>query len=93
MGKIGITPAAFAGHVRYARGDLVIERQVNVQPHSRYCDHPLRADRSRQGDALQVFEDDGHYGGYAEIEHHSPAAATGGPNGIVDVCRTTVTLR
>lgn len=93
MSKIGVTPAAFAGNIRYTHGDLVIDREMNVQPQSRYCDHPLGADRSGQGDALQVFEDDGHYGGYAEIEHHSPAAAVGGPNPIVDVCRTTVTLR
>jgi hypothetical protein len=92
MSKIGLRPDSFAGCVSYERDGLVIERHVDVHPESRYCDHPLGADRAEQGDVLQVFEDDGHYGGYAEIEHHSPAVRINGPKTVVDVCRTSVTL-
>ncbi|GAB3880395.1 hypothetical protein GCM10029964_034750 [Kibdelosporangium lantanae] len=90
MSKIGVQPDVFAGRVRYARAGVTVERNVTVRPDRRYCDHPLRADPSGQGDALQVFEDDGHYGGYVEIEHHSPAARYG--TAVVDVCRTVVTV-
>jgi hypothetical protein len=91
MDKFGVRPDVFAGRLRYVSDALIIERQVDVQPRRRYCDHPLGADPAGQGDALQVFEDDGHYGGYAEIEHHSPAARRSAP--VVDVCRTVITLR
>ncbi|RSM79473.1 hypothetical protein DMH04_31310 [Kibdelosporangium aridum] len=93
MGKIGVQPDVFAGWLRYTTDELTIERAVEVQPQSRYCDHPLGADPAGQGDALQVFEDDGHYGGYAELEHHSPAIRANGPKTVVDVCRTAVTVR
>jgi hypothetical protein len=90
MSKIGIRPDVVDGRLRYERDGLLIERHIDVQPQARYCDHPLGADRAEQGDVLQVFEDDGHYGGYAEIEHHSPAI---GVNGVkTDVCRTVVFL-
>lgn len=92
MSKIGIRPDVFAGRASYERDGLVIERHMDVHPESRYCDHPLGADRAGQGDVFQVFEDDGHYGGYAEIEHHSPAIRIGGAETVVDVCRTVVTL-
>jgi hypothetical protein len=90
MSKIGVPPDVFAGHVRYVRGSVVVERHVTVEPDRRYCDHPLQADPTGQGDALQVFEDDGHYGGYVEIEHHSPAARYG--SAVVDVCRTVISV-
>ncbi len=90
MAKIGIQPDVVAGPMRYVHDGLTIERAIEVHPDRRYCDHPLGADRSGQGDAVQVFEDDGHYGGYAELEHHSPAARYAEP--VLDVCRTTVSL-
>jgi hypothetical protein len=96
MSKIGIRPDVVSGRLSYEREGLIIERQMDVHPANRYCDHPLGADRAEQGDAVQVFEDDGHYGGYAEIEHHSPAIRINGPKTVVDVCRTavsTVTVR
>jgi hypothetical protein len=90
MFKIGLPPDVCAGRLRYSRpvatGVLHVERVLDVRPDRRYCDLPLHADG--QGDAIQVFDDDGHYGGYAELEHHSPAAD---PH-TVDVCRTTVRL-
>jgi hypothetical protein len=90
MSKIGVQPDVFAGRLSYQRDGVTIERHVDVQPARRYCDHPLGSDVAGQGDVLQVFEDDGHYGGYAEIEHHSPAVRYG--SSVVDVCTTMVNL-
>lgn len=94
MTKIGVPPEVFAGSLDYTRpidgGALRVERVVDVSPDQRYCDLPVGVDPGLQGDALQIFEDDGHYGGYAELEHHSPAATVGSP--VVDVCRTVVSL-
>jgi hypothetical protein len=90
MGKIGVRPDVVTGRLRYARDGLTIDRTVEVHPELRYCDHPLTVDPAGQGDAIQVFEDDGHYGGYAEIEHHSPAVRYG--SSVVDVCRTAISL-
>jgi hypothetical protein len=91
-------------YLRYADSTLVVyevrtsveiaagpaEQTVEVHPERRYCDHPLGTDPAGQGDAIQVFEDGGHYGGYAEIEHHSPAARYG--SSVLDVCRTAISL-
>lgn len=88
MMKIGIPPDVVTGKITYRNGDVEIERVADVRPDLGYCDLPPGA--TGQGDAIQVFDDDGHYGGYAELEHHSPAATLGHP--IRDVCRTTVRL-
>jgi hypothetical protein len=88
MSKIGVRPEVFAGTLSYERDGLVIERFIDVDASARYCDHPLGANRATQGDVFQVFEDDGHYGGYAEIEHHSPAIGVN--QARTDICRTVV---
>ena len=85
MFKIGLPATVFGGRLGYVRDGIVIERTVPVYPDRPYCDGPRDA---APGDVLQIFEDDGHYGGYAELEHHSPAAD---PHDV-DVCRTTVRL-
>jgi hypothetical protein len=94
MTKIGVPPDVFAGRLRYSRpvpgGVSHVERVIDVWPDRRYCDLPVGADPAAQGDAVQVFDDDGHYGGYAELEHHSPAVV--GIGRTVDVCTTTVRL-
>jgi hypothetical protein len=96
MFKIGIGPDVATGRLRYVRpvagGQLLIERVTEVSPDRVYCDLPPGG--TGQGDAVQVFDDDGHYGGYGELEHHSAAAVVGadGTAGTVDVCRTTVHL-
>jgi hypothetical protein len=84
MFKIGFAPSVVAGRLTYVLPDLTVERVFDVRPHLPYC----------EGDAVQVFDDDGHYGGYAELEHHSPAAVTSatGTGRTVDVCVTTVSL-
>jgi hypothetical protein len=98
MFKIGLRPDVFGGRLRYSRpvagGVLHVDRVTDVHPERRYCDLPVGVDETEQGDALQIFDDDGHYGGYAEIEHHSPAAvmSPAGPTHVLDDCRTTVTV-
>lgn len=97
MFKIGIGPDVATGRLRYRRrvagGELLIERVTDVSSGRVYCDLPPGG--TGQGDAVQVFDDDGHYGGYGELEHHSPAAVVGvgGTASTVDVCRTTVLIR
>ncbi|MCS7483958.1 hypothetical protein ACFFQW_28750 [Umezawaea endophytica] len=86
MTKLGFLPTSVRGRLSYTVNGLRIDRAFPVHPDAVYCDLPVGA--TGQGDAVQVFEDDGHYGGYAELEHHSPAATVGHP--VTDVCRTTI---
>jgi hypothetical protein len=88
MFKIGLPASVFGGRLSYARDGIVIERDVPVYPGRRYCDGPREADPAAPGDVLQIFEDDGHYGGYTEIEHHSPAVTVG--ESVVDEYRTVI---
>ena len=89
MFKIGLSPQVFDGWLSYARDGIVIERTVPVYPDRPYCDGPRDA---APGDVLQIFEDDGHYGGYAELEHHGPAAIAGEKPSVVDEYRTLVAV-
>ena len=84
MSKFGITSSVATGLLRYTVPGLVIERHIEVQPGGDYLDGPYHL----TGDVIQVFEDDGHYGGYAELEHHSIAAHPG--QSVVDRCRTVI---
>jgi hypothetical protein len=93
MFKIGLPASVFGGWLGYARGDVVIERTVPVHPDRHYCDGPRDADPAAPGDVLQIFEDDGHYGGYTELEHHSPAAVAGQHESVVDEYHTVVRFR
>ena len=88
MFKIGLPASVVAGWLSYARDGVVIERTVPVYPDRPYCDGPRDADPASPGDVLQIFEDDGHYGGYTEIEHHSPATRVG--ESVVDEYRTVI---
>ncbi|HEX3782840.1 MAG TPA: DUF6786 family protein [Pseudonocardiaceae bacterium] len=90
MFKIGLPATVFAGTLRYTRAGMDITRTVQVKADQRYCDGPLGADPDEPGDVLQIFEDDGHYGGYAELEHHGPAAIAGERPSVVDEYATVV---
>jgi hypothetical protein len=76
--KIGVPASLTTGRVVYVRRVgrrvVVVTRDFWSQPWRRYCDVPLRALRS-EGDAVQVYCDDGAYGGFGELEYHSPALA------------------
>lgn len=93
MFKIGLPASVFGGWLSYARGECVIERTVPVHPDRHYCDGPRTADPAAPGDVLQIFEDDGHYGGYTELEHHSPAVVAGQNESVVDEYRTVIRFR
>lgn len=84
MSKFGVASSTATGLLRYSLPGLVIERHIDVQPGGDYRDGPY----DQTGDVLQVFEDDGHYGGYAELEHHSVVAHPG--RSVVDRCRTVI---
>jgi hypothetical protein len=91
--KIGISPASCAGQMAYVRpvdgGWLVLTRSFPVDAGRRYCDAPLDALAS-QGDAAQFFNDGGQYGGFGELEHHSPALICG--DGPQQYAETTTTI-
>lgn len=79
--KVGISPASSRGRYAYVRefGDdyLVIYREYFNQPWREYCDAPLD-EQDTQGDSIQVYNDNGDFGGYGEIEHHTPGLRVGG---------------
>jgi len=96
--KLGLQAGNVTGRVAYLRRVaggryLVIFRQHWPQPHLSYCDVPLMDDGLDDGDAVQIYNDDGGLGGFAEIETHSPAIEVGrGPQAIFDSNITVVGL-
>lgn len=95
--KVGVAPHAVAGRLTYSRGvsdgTLSIDRFFNVSPWRVYADHPL-LDEYGQGDAVQVYNDGGDFGGFGEMEHHAPQLIVGrGPEVLVDSCLTVVSLK
>ncbi len=82
--KIGIAPNnAMTGAMVYARkvvnGHLVIYRRFLPQPWRPYADVPMK-DLKGNGDAIQIYNDDGSFGGFGEMEYHSPALQVGAGN-------------
>jgi hypothetical protein len=96
MFKLGISAAHSSGRIAYARpvpgGQLVLSRYFPVYPDLFYCDSPMDA-LDTQGDVLQLFCDDGSFGGFGEIEHRSPALRCGiGPQSLTEVATTRLQL-
>ncbi len=94
--KVGLPPGQVTGRLAYARevgeGVLVIFRQFFPQPWRAYCDRPMHALES-QGDAVQVFNDNGDSGGFGELEYHTPALVAGrGPDRLRDSHVTVIGL-
>ncbi|MSU64465.1 MAG: hypothetical protein EXS31_19100 [Pedosphaera sp.] len=94
--KIGVPADLTTGRIVYARrvGQkyLVIRRDFFPQPWRRYCDVPLGASRS-EGDAVQVYNDGGQFGGFGELEYHTPSMTVGsGTQWLVDNNLTTISL-
>jgi len=79
--KVGISPEAATGTLLYVRpvadGYLGIVRRFFCQPWRSYCDAPLGS-AGGQGDAVQIYSDDGTLGAFGEIECHSPAFPASG---------------
>ncbi len=78
--KIGVSPSMACGTFAYARRSgtsyLVLLRRFFPQPWREYCDVPM-SDRSSGGDAVQAYNDGGDFGGFGEMEYHSPALRVG----------------
>ncbi|MDQ1436918.1 MAG: hypothetical protein QOK43_547 [Acidimicrobiaceae bacterium] len=96
--KIGLPPWVGNGRMAYSRpvegGRLVVFRHFEAKPWLPYCDRPQGVDAGA-GDAVQAYNDGGQYGGFGEVEHHSPAVVIGGRGaggGITDDSLTVVGL-
>lgn len=75
--KIGFAPeysaAAIACISQDAGGNgTLFVQQFMVDPGGVYVDRPPGV-KSGNGDAVQLYNDDGNYGGFAELECHGPA--------------------
>ncbi len=87
MYKAGMAPNGVNGRMAYATriegGYFVVCRQFVPQSWRAYCDKPLVTDG--EGDAVQVYNDGGDFGGFGEMEYHSPQAeAHDGVIGVQD---------
>ncbi len=76
-GKIGIAPWAarpillLLEPLEQGRAVLFV-KQFAVDPHGVYVDHPW-GKPSEYGDPVQIYNDSGQMGGFAEMECHGPA--------------------
>jgi hypothetical protein len=75
--KIGVRPEAAGDGVAFLRDDgdgtgVLIAKVFDVDPEGVYVDKPWGKD-SDYGDAVELYNDDGAMGGFAEIEAHGPS--------------------
>lgn len=92
--KVGLSADTVTGRMAYVRpldnGYLVIYRQFFPQPWRTYCDVPMH-DLESQGDAVQVYNDGGQFGGFGEMEYHSPMVEVGrGTDRLLDSNLTVI---
>jgi hypothetical protein len=78
--KLGFAPWAARNGIAYLsykknsdQGILYL-KQFDVDPAGIYLDHPWEKPYD-YGDAIQMYNDDGRFGGFCEIECHGPARA------------------
>src|ERR1019366_10606142 len=93
---VGLAPDDATGRWAYVRpasgGFLVVARRFFSQPWLLYADAPLNQ-LTQQGDALQLYNDDGSNGGFAEVETHSPAIVVGaGTDRVADSSLTIIAV-
>ena len=76
--KLGFAPWAARNGIAYLsyqknndQGILYL-KQFDVKPEGLYLDHPWEKPYD-YGDAIQMYNDDGRFGGFCEIECHGPA--------------------
>jgi hypothetical protein len=76
--KLGFAPWAARNGIAYLsyqknsdQGILYL-KQFDVDPEAVYLDHPWEKPYD-YGDAIQMYNDDGRFGGFCEIECHGPA--------------------
>ena len=74
--KFGIHADNSLGAMHYLRGDgehaVLISRLFEVKEAGTYADVPCN-DPEAHGYIHQIYVDDGNFGGFGELEHHSPA--------------------
>jgi len=86
--KIGVSGAEVSGRVGYFRrlsadhASLLVRNFLAV-PGAYYPDFPV-GDPSRRCFAVQCYNDGGQFGGFGEVEHHSPSVASG-PTGCTSI--------
>ena len=74
--KFGIHADSSLGAMHYLRGDgeqaVLVSRMFEVKEAGTYADVPCN-DLEAHGYMQQIYVDDGNFGGFGELEHHSPA--------------------
>ncbi len=66
---------------------FMIFRRFSVGSQEQYFDVPF-TDPQRTGVVQQVYVDNGAFGGFGELEHHSPAIIPGRTSKVTDTCTT-----
>ncbi len=95
MYKIGMGQQSVKDCIAYARplaadSLLVIARWFQVPPNAIYLDTPMDQPDT-PGDVIQIFNDNGVFGGFGELEVHGPGLqVAGGETGIRDTLVTAV---
>jgi len=72
---------------RAAPQPFMILRRFSVGSQEQYFDVPF-TDPQRTGIVQQVYVDNGAFGGFGEMEHHSPAIIPGRTSKVTDTCTT-----
>ena len=89
--KFGVLADSCQGLMLYLNLDaaqpFLILRRFSVGEQSQYFDVPFNAPQLR-GVVQQVYVDNGAFGGFGEMEHHSPASAPGRSAEVTDTCTT-----
>jgi hypothetical protein len=80
--KLGLPPSAVTGRVAYvaplgAGRSMALVRIFPVDPNGSYIENRDDA-RGKPGDALQIYDDNGRLGGFAEIEELGPVGPLAG---------------
>jgi hypothetical protein len=75
--KIGIRPEACKSGIAFLRDNhdntgILFVMLLSIDPNGIYVDKPWGTE-SDYGDAIELYNDDGNMGGFAEIECHGPA--------------------
>ena len=89
--KFGVLADSCRGLMLYLNLDaaqpFLILRRFSVGSQSQYFDVPFNAPQLR-GVVQQVYVDNGAFGGFGELEHHSPAMVPGRSAEVTDTCTT-----
>ncbi|MFD2333806.1 DUF6786 family protein [Cohnella sp. GCM10020058] len=86
--KLSFDAVASTGRYGYIRGldasdSSLVVRQFSVNPAGVYPDYPP-GKPDYLGSCMQIYNDGGHLGGFAELEYQSPALAIGKPGRATD---------